>query len=128
MRSRTLIAVAAGIAALAVVAGAGAAHRTTAPDKTIYLHITVTDKTASIGGNAQWSKIVELPRGTYGRLVITNTGAKAHFFAVSGLPRGPKISIKPGKRIVVVADFLTRGDFPWSVDNGSTHAGVFRIF
>lgn len=128
MRSRTVIGVVAGLSALALAAGAGAAERTTAPDKTINLHITVTDKTASIGGNASWSKLVELPRGTYGRLVITNTGTKPHLFGVSRLPRAPKVSINPGKRIVIIADFLTRGDFTWSVDNGAMHAGVFRIY
>lgn len=129
MRKTLLTAIAMGAIALTAVATAGAARRTTAPDATINLRITITDTSARIGGKAAWSKLVELPRGTYGRLVITNAGKKPHLFAVtSKLPKAPKVTIAPGKKVVVVADFLTRGDFGWAVDAGATHAGLFRIF
>lgn len=128
MRKDLLAVLVAGAIAVTSVTAAGAASRTTAPDATVNLKITLTDKSARIDGKSAWSTLLELPRGTYGRLFITNRGKAPHHFAVPNLPRGPKVTVAPGKRVVVVADFLSRGDYKWAVDAGKIHRGVFRIF
>ena len=71
---------------------------------------------------------MELPRGTYGRMIIHNTGTKPHTIVVTGLQRRTAATVKPGKKVIIVGDFLRRGDFKWSVDAGSTGGGLFRIF
>lgn len=126
---RTLVAAAAvgAIAAVSAAAALGAA-RTTAPDATINLRLIVTDSSAKFAGKAEWSKLMQLPRGTYGRVIIVNNGTQTHTFALSRLAKSPRATIKPGKKAIIVADFLARGDFPWAVDAGSTGAGIFRIF
>lgn len=124
---RTLVAgLVAGAVAVSGTAGALAARTTTAPDATVNLRLIVKDGVATFSGRPEWSKVMELPRGTYGRMIIHNQGKQPHTFEVKGLHKGPKATIKPGKKVLVVADFLSRGTYRWTVDGSG--GGVFRIF
>ena len=127
-RKTLVAAVAAGAAALTAVGAVSAAPATTAPDATVNLRLVVTDTSAAFNGRPQWSKLMEPPRGTYGRMIIHNTGTKPHTFVVTGLQRRTAATVKPGKKVIIVGDFLRRGDFKWSVDAGSTGGGLLRIF
>lgn len=125
---RTLV-VATAVAALAAssAAVATAASRTTAPDATVNLRLILTDSSATFPGKPEWSKIMQVPRGSYGRMIIVNKGKQPHTFKLNGL-NSPVATVKPGKKAILVADFLRRGDFAWHVDNGSTGRGIFRVF
>ena len=126
---RTLVTMAvAGLVAVTSVTAASAARSTTAPDATVNLRLILTDKGARFAsGPASWAKLMQLPRGTYGRVIIVNNGSKPYTFKMTGLQRNPVATIKPGKKAIIIADFLRRGDFRWTVDLAGS-GGIFRIF